>query len=299
MPNFLGSSSSFAKDFARPIARSQLPGASAEAIGEGLEKLKTLHQQVLPFILRREKEQVLQELPPKIESIVRIPMTALQSNIYQAFCANSKVKDSLAKLQSAIENEQPVENANGGGDVLKSLLFLRLLCTHPSLVISHEDGGSGEYSSFDSSGKLMALADLLRSAGIDSSSTVAADNDPSLLFCEDDNDDEEQNGYGAVVASADDGERRLEINSSQGRNKCLIFAQFKRSLDAIEDLLFKPHMPGLRYLRLDGDVPAGSRASVASLFNDDPDITVLLATTRVGGLGLNLTGKFGDAFTCF
>ncbi len=49
MPNFLGSSSSFSKEFARPITKSQLPGASASDVGDGMEKLKVLHQQVLPL----------------------------------------------------------------------------------------------------------------------------------------------------------------------------------------------------------------------------------------------------------
>lgn len=49
-------------------------------------------------------------------------------------------------------------------------------------------------------------------------------------------------------------------------------------------------MPTVTYLRLDGSVPPGSRHSVVARFNSDPSIDVLLLTTQVGGLGLNLTG---------
>ena len=42
--------------------------------------------------------------------------------------------------------------------------------------------------------------------------------------------------------------------------------------------------------RLDGSVPAGNRHTIVSKFNRDPSIDVLLLTTKVGGLGLNLTG---------
>ena len=49
-------------------------------------------------------------------------------------------------------------------------------------------------------------------------------------------------------------------------------------------------MPSVSYLRLDGSVPACSRHSLVTLFNNDPSIDVLLLTTQVGGLGLNLTG---------
>lgn len=61
-------------------------------------------------------------------------------------------------------------------------------------------------------------------------------------------------------------------------------------LDIIENDLFKRHMPGVAYLRLDGSVPPGQRHSVVTRFNNDPSIDVLLLTTQVGGLGLNLTG---------
>lgn len=43
-------------------------------------------------------------------------------------------------------------------------------------------------------------------------------------------------------------------------------------------------------MRLDGSTPANSRHHVVNKFNDDPSIDLLLLTTTVGGLGLNLTG---------
>lgn len=49
-------------------------------------------------------------------------------------------------------------------------------------------------------------------------------------------------------------------------------------------------MPTVSYLRLDGSIPPGMRHSVVHRFNNDPSIDILLLTTQVGGLGLNLTG---------
>lgn len=49
-------------------------------------------------------------------------------------------------------------------------------------------------------------------------------------------------------------------------------------------------MPGVSYLRLDGTVPSTTRHTVVTRFNNDPTIEVLILTTQVGGLGLNLTG---------
>lgn len=61
-------------------------------------------------------------------------------------------------------------------------------------------------------------------------------------------------------------------------------------LDIIENDLLKKHLPAVTYLRLDGSFPASSGHDIGKKFNGDPSIDVLLLTTQVGGLGLNLTG---------
>ncbi len=73
-------------------------------------------------------------------------------------------------------------------------------------------------------------------------------------------------------------------------HRVLIFAQLKSMLDIIETDLLKKSMPSVTYLRLDGGVPANQRHSIVTKFNEDPTIDILLLTTHVGGLGLNLTG---------
>ncbi len=47
--------------------------------------------------------------------------------------------------------------------------------------------------------------------------------------------------------------------------------------------------PNLKYLKLDGTVPASKRFAIINKFNEDVEYKVLLLTTSVGGLGLNLT----------
>jgi TATA-binding protein-associated factor len=74
------------------------------------------------------------------------------------------------------------------------------------------------------------------------------------------------------------------------QHRVLIFCQMKGMIDMIENTLFKTHMPTVSYLRLDGSVKASDRQRIATAFNNDPSIDVLLLTTSVGGLGLNLTG---------
>lgn len=74
------------------------------------------------------------------------------------------------------------------------------------------------------------------------------------------------------------------------QHRVLVFAQLKASLDIIETELFQKQMPSVSFLRLDGSVAPQHRFDIVRKFNDDPTIDVLLLTTSVGGLGLNLTG---------
>lgn len=290
MPNFLGTASSFAKEFAQPIVKGQLDGARASVVAEGLEKLNMLHQQVLPFILRRDKSDVLKELPPKIVSHVKVSMTETQNLLYRRLCSDSTVQTSLKKLDRALNpTEQAATNTTVDSIALKSLLLLRLVCTHPSLLAASSDGTAGARG-VAMSGKLLALIDLMRNSGFGDGGVTAADNDTSLLYCD---DSQETEGFDNVVeATGDSGlgpeNSKLAVGAEK---KCIVFAQFTKSLDLVEDLILKSLMPTLRYVRLDGRVPSEKRADLAHRFNTDPSIRVFLATTRAGGLGLNFTGR--------
>lgn len=61
------------------------------------------------------------------------------------------------------------------------------------------------------------------------------------------------------------------------------------ALDVTESALLRPCFPGVKYLRMDGSVPQAERAAVVDRFSADPSVAILLLTTRVGHLGLNLS----------
>lgn len=88
---------------------------------EGLKELKEL---ISPFILRRLKEEVLDELPDKIEKEYLIPMTFSQKQIY-----NSYMKEVKKKFK---ENKKIKDNKIV---ILSYLTKLRQLCLDPSLLI--------------------------------------------------------------------------------------------------------------------------------------------------------------------
>jgi TATA-binding protein-associated factor len=64
----------------------------------------------------------------------------------------------------------------------------------------------------------------------------------------------------------------------------------KEMLDMVQNDVLKKMLPSVQYLRMDGSVDASKRQDIVNKFNSDPSYDVLLLTTSVGGLGLNLTG---------
>ncbi|MFQ9246974.1 MAG: SNF2-related protein [Clostridium paraputrificum] len=98
------------------------------------EELKSL---ITPFILRRVKEDVLDELPEKIEKKYLVDMTTKQKSIYKSY-----VKEIKEKLKSS----------KGNINMLTFITKLREVCLDPSLIMDDYNGGSG---------KINALMELL------------------------------------------------------------------------------------------------------------------------------------------
>jgi DNA excision repair protein ERCC-6 len=79
----------------------------------------------------------------------------------------------------------------------------------------------------------------------------------------------------------------LEIWKKAG-DKVLLFSQGVLMLNIIEE--FVKSMDGFNYLRMDGSTSIKDRQSLVDRFNNESDLHVFLLTTKVGGLGVNLTG---------
>lgn len=71
-------------------------------------------------------------------------------------------------------------------------------------------------------------------------------------------------------------------------HKTLLFSQGVQMLDILEEFVKK--LGGFNYLRMDGGTAIKERQTLVDQFNNDPDMHVFLLTTKVGGLGVNLTG---------
>lgn len=73
---------------------------------------------------------------------------------------------------------------------------------------------------------------------------------------------------------------------AEGR-RAVIFTQMARVLDILESFI---NLHGHRYVRLDGELGPEARQRMVERFNSDTRLLCCLASTRTGGVGVNLTG---------
>ncbi|XP_070697451.1 DNA excision repair protein ERCC-6 [Pempheris klunzingeri] len=81
-------------------------------------------------------------------------------------------------------------------------------------------------------------------------------------------------------------ESLLRLWFKQG-HRVLLFTQSRQMLDILEVFVRENSYP---YLKMDGTTTIASRQPLITRYNEDKNIFIFLLTTRVGGLGVNLTG---------
>ena len=100
------------------------------------ENAEDLLRRIHPFLIRRLKQDVLEELPDKMEATLTARMTPEQERIYRA---------SLERMRPRIDRLLE-EKGTGRSriEVLSAITELREICCHPSLVMNDYQGGSGK-----------------------------------------------------------------------------------------------------------------------------------------------------------
>ncbi len=115
MPGFLGTRKHFNRYFRTPI----------ETHGS-VERQQKLAGLIRPFLLRRKKEQVASELPPKTEIVREVTLEGAQARLYESIrvTMEHRVRQLLADRGMARSHIE----------MLDALLKLRQTCCHPKLV---------------------------------------------------------------------------------------------------------------------------------------------------------------------
>ena len=124
MPGYLFTYKKFKTTYETPIIKDNDENA--------MRKLKMLIQ---PFILRRNKKEVLKELPDKTVTILNNEMNEEQRKIYMSYLLQAKQDISEQIDMNGFEKSQI--------KILAALTRLRQICCHPSLFIdNYKDGSS-------------------------------------------------------------------------------------------------------------------------------------------------------------
>lgn len=125
MPGFLSSEKKFREQFQIPIM-----------MENDKELLKELQGKIVPFILRRKKKDVLEELPNKIERKVIVDLNDEQKKIYTSL---------VSSINEEIDNNSDKSNLGKTKIlVLSTLTKLRQICCDPSSIIEGYNGGSSK-----------------------------------------------------------------------------------------------------------------------------------------------------------
>ena len=125
MPGYLFGYKKFKNEYEGPIVKDNNEKSTS--------RLKML---IAPFILRRNKKDVLTELPEKTITILNNQMTEEQEKIYLAY---------LAQAKEEVANEINIKGFEKSQfKILATLTRLRQICCHPSLFISDYKGGSSK-----------------------------------------------------------------------------------------------------------------------------------------------------------
>ncbi|KAL5998886.1 btaf1 RNA polymerase II, B-TFIID transcription factor-associated [Asimina triloba] len=262
----------FQATYGKPLQAAKDPKCSPKDAEAGALAMEALHKQVMPFLLRRTKDEVLSDLPEKIIQDRYCDLSRVQLKLYEQFSSSDAKKEISSLLngqETAISTDDTSSSPKASSHVFQALQYLLKLCSHPLLVVGEKPADSlksnlsglihggtdivSELHEIHHSPKLVALQEILEECGIGMDAS---------------------NAEGA---------------SGVGQHRVLIFAQHKSFLDIIERDLFQTLMKSVTYLRLDGSVEPSKRFEIVKSFNSDPTIDVLLLTTHVGGLGLNLT----------
>jgi non-specific serine/threonine protein kinase len=129
-PGLLGNLNFFKESFMRPIEKEQ-----------NVQAASALKRLIFPFILRRTKEDVAKELPPKVESIIYSPMSDEQQEMYNKWRLSYR-DNILEEIDGKGLNKSKFK-------VLEGLTKLRQISCHPRLVDSIYVDTSGKFDALN------------------------------------------------------------------------------------------------------------------------------------------------------
>ncbi|CAN8076227.1 unnamed protein product [Agarophyton chilense] len=256
-PGKLGTLPIFQEQFVVPITMGGYATASKSQVHTAYKCSLMLRDLISPFLLRRLKKDVAKQLPEKNEQILFVRLTAEQREKYKKFLKSRFVRQVL----------------QGKLNLLYAITALRKVCNHCDIPLFHNDHDA------DISRGIV----VLEKAGHKRKKTAKG-----RVFHTVEEREERPVDYGNWKRSG----KLIVLNRvleawQSAKSRVLIFSQTRTMLDILESFVKERNYT---YQRMDGETPIGSRMDLIDNFNNNETVFIFLLTTRVGGLGVNLTG---------
>lgn len=249
-PGKLGTLPVFQAQFIVPITMGGYSTASKAQVHTAFKCSVVLRDLICPYLLRRMKKDVATQLPEKNEQILFVKITQDQRDKYEKFLKSRFVRQVLS----------------GKLNLLYAITALRKICNHPDIPI-HKNDNDATYLK----GGKYAPQYIPTHEPNDVIPDITQDADYG---------DWKKSGKMIVL------DRILSAWKKAG-SRVLLFSQTRTMLDILESFVKEREYS---HQRMDGLTPVGNRMSLIDTFNNDESVFVFLLTTRVGGLGVNLTG---------
>ncbi|KAF9532053.1 SNF2 family N-terminal domain-containing protein [Crepidotus variabilis] len=150
MPSLFDSHDEFNEWFSKDIEN------AAENKGSKLNEhqLRRLHMILKPFMLRRVKRHVQNELSEKIEVDIYVDLSARQRALYAALLANVSVADLLEKAAN-------IGDADSARSLMNLVMQFRKVCNHPELFERADVVAPFSFCEFGRPGPLMREGDFV------------------------------------------------------------------------------------------------------------------------------------------
>jgi SNF2 family DNA or RNA helicase len=154
-PGLLGSQQYFMNEFVTPIEKKK-----------DEEKARKLQALIKPFVLRRTKEQVATELPPKTENLFYCQMSEEQASVYEEVKSEYR-NELLRSLEDGTFAKTQIQ-------VLQGLTKLRQIANHPYMIDQNYEGDSGKFENvthtlstvLDGGHKVLIFSQFVKQLGI-------------------------------------------------------------------------------------------------------------------------------------
>lgn len=279
-PGYLGTKEQFRSKYANPIADGLWNDSEQRDRRTSLRRLHVLKKNLEPKVSRADITAIADDLPPKAEFFITVPLTKLQVKAYNQYITTLLGSDAAT--------------ASGTARLWDWLAILSLLCNHPSTFLNKID--ERQYGPGSKAQKLKARPD----ATTDDVEGAGLPADVELT----------NTGLSAqavelqhkIFQGVEDSDRLEDPNLSHRSQIVCDIVEFSIAAgDKV--LLFSHSIPTLNYLestisalghstcRLDGSTNVTLRQEAVKNFNKETaTYNVFFISTKAGGLGLNLQG---------